>query len=205
MRGQRSILMFATGVVVGAIALGLLRLAMLPGLEPVHYHANWALWIDGKRVDLSADRYMEDVAACAADASSITAAQRVHMHENNPDVVHVHHAGATWAHLAQNLGWGIGSDWIYTDEGGLHREEGNVRLTFVLNGLPVPPAHNRVIQPGDRLLISMGDEEIDALVRDRFPSVSSDAPDFDAGFDPAGCQGSAEETFNERLRRAFWF
>lgn len=195
----------SVGVVIGMVAFGLVRLAFLPPLEVTHYHANWAMWIEGQRVDFSHDRYMEDVAACSADASTITAPQRVHLHNGNPDVVHVHHVGATWGHLMQNLDWGLGPDWLLTDGGELFQGGDGKRLTFVLNGLVVPPASNRVIQPGDRMLISYGAEEADTLLRDRFPSVLADAPEFDLSFDPAGCQGNVTETFGERVRRAFWF
>ena len=205
MSGLRSLLNPAVGFGIGVLGLGLIRLVFLPAIEPVHYHANWAMWIDGKRVDFSADRYMEDVAACSADASNITAPQRVHLHENNPDVVHVHHSGATWGHLIQNLGWGIGSDWVLTDERDLHEDGEGQRLTFILNGLFVPPAFNRVILPGDRMLISFGQESTERLLQDQFGSVLSDAPEYDAGYDPAGCQGSAAETQGERVRRALWF
>ena len=205
MPGPRPVGTLAVGIVCGVIALGAIRLTFLPPLESTHFHANWALWIDGDRVDLSADRYMEDVAACSADAANITAPQRVHLHENNPDVLHVHHQGATWGHLLQNLGWGIGPNWLITDDGYLLAEADGRRLTFVLNELVVPPASNRVIQAGDRLLISYGKEELDELVRDQFPSVADNAPEFDQGFDPAGCQGTQAETLAGRLRRSFWF
>ena len=201
----RSLLAFGAAVAAGVLGLGLVRFAFLPPIETVHYHANWAMWIEGERVDFSADEYMEDVAACSAAAASITGPQRVHLHNNEPDVVHVHHGGATWGHLLQNLGWGFGSNWVYTDRGELYRADGEKELTFVLDGLLVPPASNRVIQPGDRMLISFGAEEPDEILRDQLPSVLANASEFDGSFDPAGCQGNAAETFGERVRRAFWF
>lgn len=194
------------GIAFGILLFGLVRLALLPEIEVVHYHANWALWINGERVDFSGDQYMEDVAACSvAGHLEIAPKNRVHMHENNPDVVHVHHGGATWGHLLQNLGWGIGPDWIVTDSGEMYREADGARLSFILNGFEVPPANNRVIARGDRLLISFGTEDSGELLNERFPTLASDAPVFDATYDPAGCAGHAEETFSERLRRAFWF
>lgn len=194
------------GLVLGFLVFGLVRLAALPPPETVHYHANWAVWINGERVDFTGDRYMEDVSACAADPSNMTAHARVHMHENNADVVHVHAPGATWGHLLQNLGWGIGPDWIYTDSGELYRNGEEGRLTFVLNGIVVPPAYDRVIQDTDRMLISFGTETPEDLVNERFPTVASNAREFDENYDPAGCRGTTpEETFGDRLRRAFWF
>lgn len=196
---------FLVGVGIGVVVLGVGRLIALPPIESTHYHANWAVWIAGERVDLTDDRYMEDVASCSADPANMTAHARVHMHEGNMDVVHVHHAAATWGHLMQNIGWGMGADWLYDDGGRLYRDGEEGRLTFVLNDLVVPPAHDRVIQPGDRLLISFGPEAPTQLLEERFPTVSTDAPEFDGNYDPAGCAGTAEETFSERLRRAFWF
>jgi len=156
-------------------------------------------------VDLSGNEYMEAVDACAVDPSQMTGETRVHMHQNVQDVVHVHHDGATWAHLLQNLGWGIGSTWIVTSEGRMYREGEGAQLNFVLNGLVVPPVHDRVIRRGDRLLISFGAETPASLLADRYPTVAEDAPEYDAATDPAGCGGSIEESFGQRLRRAFWF
>jgi len=197
--------MFVLGLVLGAFGYAVVRFAALPPLETVHYHANWALWIDGARVDLTGDQYMEDVAACASDPANITAHGRVHMHESNADVVHVHHGGATWGHLLQNLGWGMGVDWLYSDAGVLYRDSDGKRLTYIVNGLVVPPVYDRVIQRGDRLLISFGSESPEELLQSRFPTVAADAPEFDAGFDPAGCMGAMEETLGARVRRAVWF
>ena len=202
---SRTMLSLAVGLVIGVLGFGLVRLVSMPPLDSIHYHANWALWVDGKRVDLTGDQYMEDAAACSSETSNITAPQRVHLHNNNPDVVHIHHGGSTWGHLLQNLGWGIGSDWLFTDKGELYGEDAGRRLTFVLNGFFVPPASNRVIQAGDRMLISFGVEDPDVLIGDQFPSIGANAPEFDSGFDPAGCQGNTAETLEERIRRAFWF
>jgi hypothetical protein len=78
-------------------------------------------------------------------------------------------------------------------------------LNFVLNGLVVPPVHDRVIRPGDRLLISFGPESPVELLAERFPSVAKDAPEYDLTQDPAGCAGTVEESFGQRVRRALWF
>lgn len=203
---MRTPLLILACTITGALTLGLVRLAALPPLPEVHHHANWAIWIHGERVDLSGDRYMEDVAACGTDSQlEIAPENRVHMHENNQDVVHVHHGGATWGHLMQNLGWGLGADWIVTDSGEVYNGSDGGELHFILNGFTVPPAHNRVIGPRDRLLISYGTEDYGDLMYNRFTTVADDAVVFDATFDPAGCAGHAEETFGQKVRRAFWF
>ncbi|MSR22118.1 MAG: hypothetical protein EXR92_01025 [Gemmatimonadetes bacterium] len=193
----------AVGVVAGALGFGLVRFALLPPVEHVHFHANWAVWLNGERVDFSADRYMEEVSACATDVE-MTGPARVHLHENNPDVVHVHDDGVTWGHLLQNLGWAIGPDWILTDQFQLFKAGDGAHLTFIMGGMNVFPAYDRLIRPGDRLLISFGSEPVEELIGDRFPTVANNAPEYDVSFDPAGCSGQAPETLGERFRRAFW-
>ncbi|HEY0969586.1 MAG TPA: hypothetical protein VGE02_01280 [Gemmatimonadales bacterium] len=206
MPASRSILVFLSGLVAGAAILGAARfVAMPPADDVVHYHANWAVMLDGERLDLSSDRYMEDVAGCRADPSRVMPRDRVHMHGNDHDAVHVHAAGATWGHLLANLGFGIGDDYLVTDEGVRHESGSAGTLEFILNGQRVPSIRNRLIQSRDRLLISYGPEPVDEVIRTQFPRVASTAERLNSLPDPATCSGPAGETTRDRLRRAFWF
>lgn len=194
---------FVLGLAAGALLLGLARFAATPWPEPVHYHANWALYVEGERVDLSADRYMEEVDACVS-GERLLPTQRVHMHDGLDHVVHVHDEGVTWGDFLTNLGFTLGDEVLVTDTGRrlVSGEEG--RLLFVVNGFEVPGVANRLIEPGDRLLISYGDERPEEVLEDRFARVPDDAAEFDERQDPAGCAGAVEEGFWERMRRAFW-
>jgi hypothetical protein len=194
------------GIGLGVLLLGLARFAFVEGEEPIHYHANWALFIDGERVDLSADRYMEDVVSCSPDPGAVRPRDRVHLHENNMDVVHVHHDGATWGHLMANLGFGLGHDWLITDDGRrLFAGEEGRDLVFVVDGMQVPTLHDREIESEDRVVISMGSED-PATVREEFlPRVASNAAEFNEEMDPAGCAGGhGPRPVADRLRDAFW-
>lgn len=193
------------GVVLGVVAFGLVRLAALPEPPAVHYHANWALFVDGRRLDLAAERYMEDVVRCKADPTLMEPEDRVHLHNMDADVVHVHAGGATWGHLLANLGFGIGDDYLVTDGGQRYEETGGRTLKFVLNGEEVPSVRNLLIGDRDRLLISYGPESAAEAAAAQFPQVASTAGEHNTRPDPAGCSGAAEETTSDRLRRAFWF
>jgi hypothetical protein len=194
----------AVGAVIGIIAIGLLRFAFAPWQHPVHFHANWAVVLDGERLDLSDDRYMEDVVACAA-GEQVAPAERVHMHNGVDHVVHVHHEGVTWGHLLQNLGFAAGRDFLILDDGRVLGDEGGRTLKFVLNGFVVDDIRGRLIARGDRLLISHGPEGTDAVLRDQFPNVPADAPRYDEMPDPAACAGATHLGTGERMRRAFWW
>lgn len=205
-RGAASLaLLLALGMVVGVLALGLVRLAFLPPEPVVHHHANWAVFVDGARLDLSADRYMEDVVRCKADPTSVDPEDRVHMHNRNQDVVHVHDGGSTWGHFLANLGFGVGEDYLFTDTGARYVSGGGRTLKFILNGEEVPSIRNRVIGSEERLLVSYGSETAEEVARTQFPRVATDAGEHNLKPDPAGCAGPAEDTFADRLRRAFWF
>ena len=187
----------------GVLALGLARLAFAPLAPSTHHHANWAVFVGGERMDLSADRYMEEISACAASDEGILPSQRIHMHENNADVVHVHHEGATWGALMANLGMSLGDRHLFTADGDRYEEGDGRRLVFVLNGIQVPSVHNRVVESEDRLLISFTADP-GAVVSVEYPQVADDAAEYNQRMDPASCAGHGDLPFTTRLRLAFW-
>jgi hypothetical protein len=193
------------GFAIGFVALGALRAAALPPERVVHHHANVAVFLDGERFDFSAERYMEDVAACYG-GDGTNPRDRVHFHEGNPDVVHVHDGGVTWAHLFQNLGWTLGSDHLIADDGRRFFDGEGGSLTFILNGLPVGEVHDRVIGSEDRLLVDFGRDPVEVVREERFPQVPSNAGEYNLLPDPASCSGHGhgEGGVVERLRRGFW-
>ena len=209
--GRKAALLVALGVVMGAVAIGAARLATLPELpsnEGPHYHANFAVFVNGERLDLSALHYMQDVAACKASPDVILPGERVHMHEGIPDVVHVHHQGATWGHFFQNIGFAVGEDFFITDTGGRYFTEGDRRLKFVVDGVQVPSVLNRVIESEERVLISFGSESIDETLESQFAAIPSTAGLFNQYHrDVGGCSLSepTPETTGQKIRRAFWF
>ena len=206
MDGRKGLIAFAGGLVAGVALLGAARFVALPEPAAVHYHANWAVMLNGARLDLSGDRYMEDVASCyASGTNNIAPRERVHMHGNDADAVHVHAPGVTWGHFLANLGFGIGDDYLVTDDGARYVTGPADTLRFIVNGQPVPSIRNRLIVSGDRLLVSYGPEPVDEVLRTGFPRVASTAERLNSLPDPASCSGPAHETTGDRLRRAFWF
>jgi hypothetical protein len=194
------------GMLLGALVLGGARFAFVHPPEAVHYHANFLVFVDGERLDLSADRYMEDVAACSADPDQLRPEDRIHLHENDPDVVHVHHGGATWGHLFTNLGMALGGDYLFLADGTrLFDGEGGRTIEFFVNGLQVSDIHNRAVRSEDRVLVSIGAEPSEVVAESQVPRVASDAVAFNSTADPASCAGSHQAMgLADRLRHAFW-
>ena len=200
---MRQTLAVLVGVVIGALALGAARFALVPVPHPPHFHANFAVFVDGARLDLSGDRFMEDVAACSV-GEQVLPKNRVHLHGNDADVVHVHHDGVTWGHLFANLGMGLGDDYLALADGRVLTAGGGKTLKFVANDRPQFSVDGELIRSGDRVLISYGAESEAEVLRTQLPAVASNAEEFNARADPASCSGSHEATLSERLRHAFF-
>jgi hypothetical protein len=203
-RGVNKLVFFAAGAVTLFLLLGVVRYSASAADQAVHYHANWAVFVNGQRLDLSGNDYMEDVMQCSVDPTHQRAEERVHMHANNQDVVHVHASGVTWGHLLANLGMWAGRDYLDLGDRVLRNgPDGQLKLirngqsTFSLRALP--------IESEDRLLISFGPESVDEVIATQFPSVASTAGEYNTLPDPASCSGGAEESTATRLRRAFLF
>ena len=203
--------LLSAGVALGVLGIGALRFALLPELpddEPVHYHANFAVFLDGERLDLSAMRYMEDVTACKANPDVVVPPERAHMHEGVQDVVHVHHDAVTWGHFFANIDIALGDDFLVTDEGTRYFADQARTFKFLVDGERVSTILNRVIESEERLLISFGAETVAEVLETQFPQVLGTAASFNQFHqDPGGCSAEApeEETAGQRLRRAFWF
>ena len=199
---MRFLLAGLVGVLVGVVALAAYRFFAVAPEHPTHFHANFALFVDGQRFDLTADRYMEEVGACRV-GETVLPMERVHLHENNQDVVHVHHDGVTWDHLLINLGFGLGDRYLALDDGRILTAAEGKSFKFVLNGQPQFSVRNVLLRSGDRLLISYGPEAEAEVVRAQFPQVATTAEEFNHKPDPAGCSGPVAPTLQERLRDAF--
>lgn len=209
---MRTSLIFLAGLGVGALALAAVRLAALPPLEhddPVHYHANFLVYLDGERVRFQDARYMQDLASCRLDAALLGPQDRAHLHQGIDDVVHVHASGVTWGHFFANLGFALADGLIVDDEGRRFSADSGHVVRVLINGQRAPSLPNREIVSLDRMLLYHGPANVsDDSIAALFEDVPQNADDFNASHsDGVGCTAGDvhEETFGERVRRAIWF
>lgn len=195
---QKQALFVLIGIALGILLFGLIRFVAQPA--PTHYHANFAVFINGQRQEFKGAQYYEEIASCSAEERP---AGRVHMHDNVNHVVHVHEKLMTWGNFFTVLGLSL-TDKAYFDgeRAFVDGRQGNLR--FVLNDKPVLTVANKVIESEDRLLISFGSEDSTQL-QQQFAQIITDAGDYNRKQDPAACRGSQEGTVWNRLRKAVWF
>jgi cell division protein FtsI/penicillin-binding protein 2 len=99
------------GVLIGAVFVLAIRFINYQP-EHTHYHANFAVYANGQREQFKSPQYYEEVKICDLNGTSPQA--RVHMHNEENGVIHVHDKAVTWGDFFENLGWTIGPNFIRT-------------------------------------------------------------------------------------------
>lgn len=189
------------GLLLGAIViLGIRFFTYRP--DEVHYHANFAVYINGQREEFKSPQYYEEVKICSLHGT--TPQSRAHMHDNVNDVVHVHDAAVTWGQFFENIGWMVGPDFIRTQDT-MYMADDTHTLNIILNGnnlTGLSSITNQVIGDKDRLLLSYGPSDKATLDKE-YKTVPSTAAKYDAQQDPAACSGAEALTVSDRLKHLF--
>ncbi len=197
---RKQLFIFVLAFLLGMFWLVAVRFVTLEKKE-VHYHANFAVFVDGERIPFDNFTFYEEIAACGGngiDSPKI----RAHMHDQINHVVHVHDNGATWGHFFANIGFTNGDTVFKTNED-VYVEDKNTEITFVLNGEPVDTTANRTIGDKDVLLVSINNSEIsEQKLTEQYDQIKQDADFYNQNDDPSACSGGKELTFTERLKQS---
>lgn len=202
---NKTLLISLIGALAGvAIVLGI-RFATYQA-DSVHYHANFAVYINGQRETFSNPIYYTETACGGSDSSEMmTPYARAHMHEKVNDVIHVEDEAVTWGQFFDNLGWAVGLNFVQTSEGTIYAENGPNTLNIMLNGQDytgLSSIANMVIHDRDRLLVSYGDVNQRELQR-QYKTVASTAAKYDTIQDPSSCSGNHGGTMQDRIKHMF--
>jgi len=190
-------------LVLGAVIILGIRFATYK-VDAVHYHANFALYINGQREEFKGAGYYTEIEMCTL-ANTVQPSQRAHMHDNVNDVIHVEDHAVTWGQFFNNLGWVIGPTFITSPDGTAYYEKGVNKLNLVLDGQDYTDfggVQNTVIKDTDKLLVSFGDES-SANLKQQYSAIPSTAQKYDTTKDPASCSGNHGTTMHDRLVHIF--
>lgn len=190
------------GLALGALVVLAIRFAMY-NPHHTHYHANFAVYINGQQEQFKDSTYYEDVVACTA-YDHMTPAERAHLHDNENSVIHVHDDAVTWGQFFENIGWYLGDNFIKT-RNHMYVASGNSKLHVMLNGQDytgLTPVSNMTIGDQDKLLISFGDVSNKTL-KTEYSSIKNNAKTADETQDPASCSGDEKPTLSERFKHLF--
>ncbi len=193
---RRELIIGLAGLVIGVVALLTIRFFTYAPTHS-HYHANFALYINGQRQAFSDPSYYEAAGAACNLKEKMTPQERVHMHDGVNDVVHVHDQTVTWDQFFQNLGWAVDSQFIKTRDQLLVTDAAH-KITFWLNGQPIDNVSNRVIPDQSKLLIDYGGTSKDSLWQE-YNSIADTAAKYDNSKDPKSCGSQTTPTIHDRL------
>jgi hypothetical protein len=200
---------FVAGLLLGALIILGIRIATYEPEKKIHYHANFAVYINGQREQFKNPTLYEETTMCTneneEDESSDNPNERAHMHDNVNNVVHVEDSAVTWGQFFENLGWSLGTTTLVTDKGTVYREQGSDKLNIIINGqdyTDLGGITNHVIKDEDRLLLSYGDENIQTVM-DQYKAIPSTARKYDTTPDPKSCSGQEGNIMRNRIRHMF--
>ncbi len=169
----------------------------------LHYHANFAVYINGKQDTFEGPGYFEEVSACM-DHGHSDVKGRAHMHDNLNHTIHVHDDDVTWGDFFANLGYSLGDNVISDGRNVYVNSQDGKHLIFLLNGQKVSSIANVVIKSEDVLLINYGDASAEAQ-KQNYDSIPKDAHRYNVAKDPAACSGSQTFDLKARLKDALGF
>jgi hypothetical protein len=191
-----------TFLVLGLVTLFGLRFVLIQKVE-VHYHANFAVFVDGERLPFDKFTFYEEIAACGGNGLE-SPKVRAHMHDNINHVVHVHDNGAAWGHFFANLSF-VNGDTVFKTDAATYVEDDTTQIRFLLNDEEVQTTANRTIGDEDVLLISIGSPS-DQDLKDQYAQIEQDAAIYNENDDPSACSGGKPFSLTERLNTTlkFW-
>ena len=201
---QHPVTALVSGLLLGALLILGIRFATYKS-DGTHYHANFAVYLNGTREEFKNPRYYQEEAICSKGQGITSPEARAHLHDADNSVIHVHDHAVTWGQLFNNIGWSIGTDFVQTDNGTIYREDATNKLHIYFNNQDytgLTSIANRVIKDKDRLLVSYGNLD-DATLMQEAKAVLSTAAAEDASKDPAACASNKAVSFSDRLHHLF--
>lgn len=197
---RRTLITGLFGVLMGVLLiLGIRFVAYKPDVE-THYHANFAVYINGERELFSNPLIYEEISSCKVETVEVmTPSERAHLHDEVNDVVHVEDEAVTWGNFFQNIGWHANSRYLDTSTKILENNETS-KVTFILNGEEVNDPTSRVIESKDRLLVSYGSNSKEELQK-QYDTIATTAEKYNTTKDPASCSGGhSDGGFKDRMK-----
>lgn len=200
----RSPFILITVGLIFTLLWGLLVL-LFDGQDEIHYHANIAVFINGKKVNFDDAKYMEEeTSKCSIDPTKQQPIDRVHFHENDGNLVHVHSAGVAWGHLMSNIRWSFWQDYLIDDTGNMYINSASGSMHFILNGKSIDNPFNRAISSEDRLLIDYGPLTDEVLEKTEFTQVAATAHQANTEDDPSSCYGGVSSNILDIIRNTIF-
>lgn len=131
----------------------------------VHEHADIAVFLSGKKLDLSLDKYQ------STDENHLDEA--THVHDNNGNILHKHQTGVTLGKFFSSLSMELTDSCFKLDDGKSYCIDDSNRLKVFVNQTPVENYASYEVKDLDRILVSYGPK--DENLESQFSALTDDA------------------------------
>lgn len=132
----------------------------------VHYHTDFALYINGRQYNFTQEKYMS--------TENKTLSNFAHLHDLNGNIIHKHASGITLGFFLETLDMKLNDTCFILDDGASYCNEGNKKLTLYVNGKRDDQFAGYDFRDGDKILLSYG-EESEEEIRAQIQSVTEEA------------------------------
>jgi hypothetical protein len=132
----------------------------------IHYHTDFAMYIDGQRYNFSQEKYM------STDNTSLS--NFVHLHDLNGKVIHKHASGVTLGFFFETLGMKLNDTCLQLDDGTSFCNEENKEWKMYVDGEHNDEFAEYDLQDEDRILLSYG-EDSEEEIQKQIDAVSDEA------------------------------
>ncbi len=157
-------------IIVAAVAIGKVLLESgapeIGVVGGIHYHADFALYINGERYNFSQEKYM------SMENKSLS--NFAHFHDMKGNIIHKHASGITLGFFLETLGMKLTDTCLSLDNGISYCNEGDKELKMYVNGKHNDEFADYDIQDEDKILLSYGDESEEGIKR-QIDSVTDEA------------------------------
>lgn len=135
--------------------------------QPVHWHADFALYIRGERFDFNRPEFVSK--------EGEEKNPWVHIHEPRYSVVHVHREQTTWDEFLRSIGFEITDTSITLPNGEELKNTDSEQLKFYVNGVRIDTLMFQDILDLNQVLISYGPESDADVLEQQWPAVTDEA------------------------------
>lgn len=141
--------------------------------DPDHTHADFAIFVEGKKIDLSATKYMSGSSKEKTHSGALH--PDLHLHDGNGSVIHRHHDGLSVGTFFRSIGiiMAKGENCVKIEKKE-YCSIGPKRWKMFVNGKQIPFDPNYVFRDLDKILFSYG-ETSEEVLKQQIQSVSDDA------------------------------
>ena len=134
--------------------------------KAVHKHADLAIYVNGRKVNLDADKYQS--------TEDDHKHEYLHFHDNNGDVIHQHKKGKTIGEFFNSIGMKFTDECLQLETGQEYCNTENRSLKFFVNGERKTSYGDYEFSDLDRILISFG-PKVDSNIKWQLKQVSDRA------------------------------